>query len=351
MTRHLVLLIAITIAFAANSTRAVEPNNTFGERTILGSGVLAVTDDLAPGSNGDFPDTMIASLNSAGLVTDFNDDGGTWEGSLGSGLSQIPINNDSSFWFIVTGNPDYDFTGSHDESGNYHVYVDIFNDFGEFEETIEFDDSLAPGEVDQFYLDGFNSFYSYNVEIDNTVGGSSQADVDFFTFTGLTVGATFTAEVTQSPFDGFDSYLGWFSDAGILLDADDDDGFETLSLLEGTVPANGQLTFAVTGFGDDDFLGDHDEEASYSLEITLGSVSHPGDFDNDDDVDGRDFLRWQRKQSPNNGSLGDLQAWQANYGYNGSLTAVQAVPEPATVMLLVVVTCAASLSRKRLKPS
>jgi hypothetical protein len=334
MTRHLVLWTAITIAFAANSTRAVEPNNTFGERTILGSGVLVVADELTT-SSGDFPDTMIASLNSAGFVTDFNDDGGTWEGSLGSGLSQIPINNDSSFWFIVTGNPDYDFTGSHDESGNYHVYVDIFNDFGEFEETIEFDDSLAPGEVDQFYLDGFNSFYSYNVEIDNTVGSSAMADLDFFTFTGLTPGASFSAEVTQSSFDGFDSILGWFDDSGTLIDTDDDDGFETLSLLMGTVPGNGQLTFAVSGYGDDDFVGDHEEDAEYSLEVTLLSATQPGDFDNDGDVDGRDFLRWQRKQSPNNGSAQDLQAWQTNYGYNGSLVATQAVPEPASLVMLL----------------
>jgi hypothetical protein len=347
MTRRLVLLIAIAVAFASNSTRAVEPNETFAERTILGSGVLVVTDELVA-SSGDFPDTMIASLNSAGFVTGFNDDGGTWEGSLGSGLFEVPINNDSSFWFIVTGNPDYDFLGNHDESGNYHVYVDIYNDFGEYEETIEFDDSLVPGEVDQFYLDGFNSFYSYNVEIDNTLGSSSMADVDFFTFTGLTPGASFSAEVTQSTFDGFDSILGWLDDSGTLIDTDDDEGFETLSLLMGTVPGNGQLTFAVSGYGDDDFVGDHQENAQYSLEVTLLSTTQPGDFDQDGDVDGRDFLRWQRKQSPNNGSAQDLQDWQTNYGYNGSLVAAQVVPEPGAIAMLAGMACVSSLSRKRL---
>lgn len=347
MTRHLVLLFVVTFVSSFTGARAEEPNDTFSESTILGSGVLSVTDDLAA-SSGDFPDTMIATLNSAGLATDFNDDGGTWEGSLGSGLADVPINNDSSFWFLVTGNPDFDFTGDHDESGNYHVYVDIFNDFGEFEETIEFDDSLIPGEVDQFYLDGFNSFYSYNVEIDNTVGsGSAMADVDFFTFTGLTAGASFSAEVTQNQFSGFDSILGWFDGSGALIDTDDDEGFESLSLLTGTVPGNGQLTFAVSGYGDDNFVGDHQENAQYSLEVTLLSVSQPGDFDQDDDVDGRDFLRWQRKQSPNNGSLADLQAWQANYGYNGSLVAAQSIPEPASLMMLVAIAGAASLSRKR----
>src|SRR5262245_39274161 len=39
-----------------------------------------------------------------------------------------------------------------------------------------------------------------------------------------------------------------------------------------------------------------------------------GDFDGDGDVDGRDFLVWQRGGSPNPLSAGDLAQWQANYG-------------------------------------
>jgi hypothetical protein len=55
----------------------------------------------------------------------------------------------------------------------------------------------------------------------------------------------------------------------------------------------------------------------------------PGDFDEDDDVDGRDFLIWQR-----NPSVGDLEDWQANYGAS-SLSASVAVPEPTSWMLLL----------------
>ncbi|WP_148075660.1 hypothetical protein [Bythopirellula goksoeyrii] len=58
-----------------------------------------------------------------------------------------------------------------------------------------------------------------------------------------------------------------------------------------------------------------------------------GDFDNDGDVDGRDFLHWQRGDSPNgvsgvSVSAADLTDWQGNYGAP-PLTAVVAVPEPA----------------------
>lgn len=62
----------------------------------------------------------------------------------------------------------------------------------------------------------------------------------------------------------------------------------------------------------------------------------PGDFDGDDDVDGRDFLIWQRggTSPPLDPAL--LAAWQANYGSGtGGLVAIAAVPEPATGLLLI----------------
>jgi hypothetical protein len=52
-------------------------------------------------------------------------------------------------------------------------------------------------------------------------------------------------------------------------------------------------------------------------------VAIPGDFDADDDVDGRDFLIWQR-----NPSVGDLSDWQANYGVGAVVSSSVAVPEP-----------------------
>ena len=38
-----------------------------------------------------------------------------------------------------------------------------------------------------------------------------------------------------------------------------------------------------------------------------------GDFDHDGDVDGRDFLVWQRGGSPSPMSGGDLTIWRQNY--------------------------------------
>lgn len=64
------------------------------------------------------------------------------------------------------------------------------------------------------------------------------------------------------------------------------------------------------------------------------SVPLSGDFDSDGDVDGQDFLAWQRDRS-----VGDLADWQANYGMS-SLTAVAAVPEPGILSMLALSFCA-----------
>jgi hypothetical protein len=86
-------------------------------------------------------------------------------------------------------------------------------------------------------------------------------------------------------------------------------------------------------FSDEDLLG----EALHTLTMTLtGAVVDEvatGDFDGDGDIDGRDFLAWQRGESPNPFSSGDLELWQAEYG-SGSLVAAAMVPEPNTAWLL-----------------
>jgi hypothetical protein len=74
--------------------------------------------------------------------------------------------------------------------------------------------------------------------------------------------------------------------------------------------------------------------------VFVGSESepqHPGDFDEDGDVDGRDFLVWQRGGSSPGGPLSasDLQDWQNNYPTSSDLAAVAAVPEPLVSTLLL----------------
>lgn len=59
-----------------------------------------------------------------------------------------------------------------------------------------------------------------------------------------------------------------------------------------------------------------------------------GDFDGDGDVDGIDFLAWQRGDSPDPLSASDLSNWQSNYGSPGGslVAATGAVPEPTSAV-------------------
>lgn len=74
---------------------------------------------------------------------------------------------------------------------------------------------------------------------------------------------------------------------------------------------------------------------SFSLQVLGAGVE--GDFDNDGDVDGSDFLLWQRGGSPNPRTAADLASWSAGYGGANLSVAVIAVPEPCTFLVLSVV--------------
>lgn len=70
----------------------------------------------------------------------------------------------------------------------------------------------------------------------------------------------------------------------------------------------------------------------------------PGDFNGDGNVDGRDFLAWQRGSSPAPHSATDLATWQA--AYNGAISRnFVAVPEPHCVTL-VSIGCLAAVQRR-----
>jgi hypothetical protein len=164
---------------------------------------------------------------------------------------------------------------------------------------------------------------------------------------------------------------------GIALELD-------LSLLSGsqtlTLIDNRSLQ-AVTGFFENSSTGDLYEEGSQLFgtgfdgtvtisytgssgigspgnDVVLNLVASPlanADFDGDGDVDGADFLTWQRGvgtaggASSNEGDANsdgavdgaDLQAWAGQFGDAGSGANLAAVPEPASLGLLLLVGIAA----------
>lgn len=80
-----------------------------------------------------------------------------------------------------------------------------------------------------------------------------------------------------------------------------------------------------------------------NISATEVMAGNPGDFDTDGDVDGDDFVLWQR--DPNIGSLTD---WEMNYGTAASAgAAATAVPEPTSLVLLLGLGVASAASRRR----
>jgi hypothetical protein len=83
-----------------------------------------------------------------------------------------------------------------------------------------------------------------------------------------------------------------------------------------------------------------------ALTLVDDSAGPLGDFDDDADVDGADFLGWQRGESPNSMSTVDLADWQENFG----APAVSAsVAEPSTLAILVILI--GPMALRRLSPN
>lgn len=78
----------------------------------------------------------------------------------------------------------------------------------------------------------------------------------------------------------------------------------------------------------------------------LGSTGRPGDFDGDNDVDGADFLKWQRGETSSPLSVTQLNQWKANFGIPAT-PAAGSVPEPTGVALAAVAVCGLLARRRR----
>ncbi len=108
-----------------------------------------------------------------------------------------------------------------------------------------------------------------------------------------------------------------------------------------------RFTFWSTGFG-----------TGGGFAYDRAALTPSADFDRDGDVDGRDFLTWQRNfgaadplQSQGDANFdgsvnaADLAVWQGAYG--GALTAFTAVPEPSGWLLACLISLGAVVHRCR----
>ncbi len=117
---------------------------------------------------------------------------------------------------------------------------------------------------------------------------------------------------------------------------------------------DGALTGMFANFADGDLVGTFggtdlfiDYDGGDGNDVALFTAGLPGDFDVDDDVDGADFLAWQRGFGGEY-NAGDLDDWQTNYGTAPSTIATStSVPEPSTLALCCLLGLGGVVRRRR----
>ncbi|TWT41022.1 hypothetical protein RAS1_37130 [Phycisphaerae bacterium RAS1] len=118
-------------------------------------------------------------------------------------------------------------------------------------------------------------------------GHIAPGDVDFISF-DFVAGDYITAAIydwTALPLDGLnndgnevidnDSFMGVFAPGGALADIDDDAGPGFLSAIHFYAPTSGTYAFAISGFGDGGFVGNHGENYDYKFVVGVNPIPEP----------------------------------------------------------------------------
>lgn len=85
--------------------------------------------------------------------------------------------------------------------------------------------------------------------------------------------------------------------------------------------------------------------SSLSVLINPDARVIDADYNDNDMIEGGDFLDWQRGESPVTLSRFDLSVWQENYGMDASAVAATRVPEPCCSLLAFAALCAIASPR------
>jgi hypothetical protein len=89
------------------------------------------------------------------------------------------------------------------------------------------------------------------------------------------------------------------------------------------------------------------EESISLYNAAIGVAGPDGDFNGDGNVDGGDFLKWERDFPTL--SADDLAKWESNFGTTALSAAATSVPEPVTLAQLLIVVAGLATSRSQRK--
>jgi len=152
-----------------------------------------------------------------------------------------------------------------------------------------------------------------------------------FVFGDIVNGRIFYSDVDEmiAADDGDPNTTASINELQLIYNGENQDLIDIVSDALGTTASRTDLRLAVDGRGELFIMTKQD---GWIREVL---PQLPGDFDFDGDVDGLDFLKWQRGDLLNPLSVSDLDNWKANFGTVAQLTAPSTtVPEPSAMIML-----------------
>lgn len=177
---------------------------------------------------------------------------------------------------------------------------------------VPWNSQLARAQSADYSAGSYDSTFDYG-PLETTIEGILDGDGGYFDFD---VTSTFSSQFAEG------KMYGWRIGKDITEGQGNSDGIIAWRTWE----YNGVdlTTEPFTGFHSPELVVDYTPNLS------------AGDFDADGDVDGADFLVWQRGEVSSPPDANDLTDWQTNYGAGAALTSgVANVPEPSSGVLLL----------------